>query len=276
SPGSWDTGRICQLATPWKVPPVYLPPPCLPGCPNRVWNLSLDCLGTRLAVRMRARACAGFFLSQHIILNSMHKYQPRFHVVYVAPNPKSEDVNSTENYKTFTFTECKFMAVTAYQNHRITQLKIASNPFAKGFRDCDPNDCMVEVLSHLNPSCGSRNRTQHRPSSLQLLNNTRKRPDDKSVESQVENAVADSVMSSALLTSMLPPALPGSLPSSRPSAIYTDCYSYSPYADPYMTSAKTARPGPYSRGMEYPAYSPRVKGLYPGPNNFGYTSFEGR
>merc|ERR1719464_880283 len=34
------------------------------------------------------------------------------------------------------------MAVTAYQNHRITQLKIASNPFAKGFRDCDPEDCV--------------------------------------------------------------------------------------------------------------------------------------
>ena len=44
------------------------------------------------------------------------------------------------NYRTFIFTETKFIAVTAYQNHRITQLKIASNPFAKGFRDCDPED----------------------------------------------------------------------------------------------------------------------------------------
>jgi hypothetical protein len=40
-------------------------------------------------------------------------------------------------FRTFSFPETKFMAVTAYQNHRITQLKIASNPFAKGFRDCD-------------------------------------------------------------------------------------------------------------------------------------------
>lgn len=47
----------------------------------------------------------------------MHKYQPRFHVVYV--NPKSEDVSQTENFKTITFTETKFMAVTAYQNHRV-------------------------------------------------------------------------------------------------------------------------------------------------------------
>ncbi|XP_064085791.1 uncharacterized protein LOC135200946 [Macrobrachium nipponense] len=83
----------------------------------------------------------------HIILNSMHRYQPRFHVVYV--NPKTEDVSSTENFRTFVFPETKFTAVTAYQNHRITQLKIASNPFAKGFRDCDPDECVVEVLNQL-------------------------------------------------------------------------------------------------------------------------------
>ena len=55
-----------------------------------------------------------------MILNSMHKYQPRFHVVYV--NPKSEDVSHTENFKTFIFTETKFMAVTAYQNHRVSSV----------------------------------------------------------------------------------------------------------------------------------------------------------
>ena len=29
-----------------------------------------------------------------------------------------------------------------YPFFQITQLKIASNPFAKGFRDCDPEDCV--------------------------------------------------------------------------------------------------------------------------------------
>ncbi len=55
---------------------------------------------------------------------------------------QQSDMNSSEyqTYRTFIFTETKFIAVTAYQNHRITQLKIASNPFAKGFRDCDPED----------------------------------------------------------------------------------------------------------------------------------------
>ncbi|XP_065259511.1 T-box transcription factor TBX10 [Emys orbicularis] len=75
----------------------------------------------------------------HIILNSMHRYQPRFHVVYVDPRRDSERF-AHENFKSFTFAETQFMAVTAYQNHRITQLKIASNPFAKGFRDCEPDD----------------------------------------------------------------------------------------------------------------------------------------
>lgn len=88
----------------------------------------------------------------HIILNSMHRYQPRFHVVYVDPRKDSEKY-AEENYKTFVFEETRFTAVTAYQNHRITQLKIASNPFAKGFRDCDPEDW-------------PRN---HRPGSLQIM-----------------------------------------------------------------------------------------------------------
>lgn len=77
----------------------------------------------------------------HIILNSMHRYQPRVHVLVIANEDGEPRVGSEQQthhcYKTFSFPETQFMAVTAYQNHRITQLKIASNPFAKGFRDCD-------------------------------------------------------------------------------------------------------------------------------------------
>ncbi|XP_062417021.1 T-box transcription factor TBX1-B isoform X2 [Pungitius pungitius] len=75
----------------------------------------------------------------HMILNSMHRYQPRFHVVYVDPTAGSHS-NAHRNFCSFSFPETRFMAVTAYQNHRITQLKIASNPFAKGFRTTDPQD----------------------------------------------------------------------------------------------------------------------------------------
>ncbi|XP_022832154.1 T-box transcription factor TBX1-like isoform X2 [Spodoptera litura] len=79
----------------------------------------------------------------HIILNSMHRYQPRLHVVYL-PGEGQSSAPGTVPYRTFVFPETGFTAVTAYQNHRITQLKIASNPFAKGFRDCDPDDCPPE------------------------------------------------------------------------------------------------------------------------------------
>ncbi|KAK3082974.1 hypothetical protein FSP39_010428 [Pinctada imbricata] len=67
----------------------------------------------------------------HIILNSMHKYQPRVHVV------QANDIFTMRwnSFNTYAFEETTFIAVTAYQNEQITQLKIDNNPFAKGFRD---------------------------------------------------------------------------------------------------------------------------------------------
>jgi hypothetical protein len=65
----------------------------------------------------------GYLLSfEHaqVILNSMHRYQPRLHVIYIPP--RGEVTNSEENFKTFIFTETKFTAVTAYQNHRVSML----------------------------------------------------------------------------------------------------------------------------------------------------------
>ncbi|XP_068616847.1 T-box transcription factor TBX3-like [Brachionichthys hirsutus] len=59
------------------------------------------------------------------VLSSMHRYQPRVHVVRVPDR----------TFRTFVFRETEFIAVTAYQNDKITQLKIDNNPFAKGFRD---------------------------------------------------------------------------------------------------------------------------------------------
>ena len=62
-----------------------------------------------------------------IILNSMHKYQPRFHVV-LDNQEKSTMISalgaSTEHVKTFLFPETQFMAVTAYQNHMVSRLQI--------------------------------------------------------------------------------------------------------------------------------------------------------
>ena len=61
----------------------------------------------------------------------MHKYHVRLHVV-AAPDMFSLQFGV---YNTFTFPETKFLGVTAYQNEKITQLKIDNNPFAKGFRE---------------------------------------------------------------------------------------------------------------------------------------------
>uniref|UniRef100_H2ZFN3 T-box domain-containing protein n=1 Tax=Ciona savignyi TaxID=51511 RepID=H2ZFN3_CIOSA len=68
---------------------------------------------------------------QTTILNSMHKYQPRFHVVRCGDLAKLPYCA----FRTYVFKEMQFIAVTAYQNEKITQLKIDHNPFAKGFRD---------------------------------------------------------------------------------------------------------------------------------------------
>ncbi|XP_047237202.1 T-box transcription factor 16 isoform X1 [Girardinichthys multiradiatus] len=82
----------------------------------------------------------------HIILHSMHRYHPRFHIV------QADDLFSVRwsVFQTFTFPETTFTAVTAYQNTKITKLKIDHNPFAKGFRDEGTNK---KRHANKNPAC---------------------------------------------------------------------------------------------------------------------------
>uniref|UniRef100_A0A8C4JV09 T-box domain-containing protein n=1 Tax=Dromaius novaehollandiae TaxID=8790 RepID=A0A8C4JV09_DRONO len=71
----------------------------------------------------------------HIILHSMHRYKPRFHIV------QADDLFSVRwsIFQVFSFPETVFTSVTAYQNEKITKLKIDNNPFAKGFREHGKN-----------------------------------------------------------------------------------------------------------------------------------------
>ncbi|XP_064858377.1 T-box transcription factor T [Oncorhynchus nerka] len=62
-----------------------------------------------------------------IMLNSLHKYEPRVHIVRVGGPQRMITSHS--------FPETQFIAVTAYQNEEITSLKIKYNPFAKAFLD---------------------------------------------------------------------------------------------------------------------------------------------
>ncbi|XP_055361387.1 LOW QUALITY PROTEIN: T-box protein VegT-like [Betta splendens] len=68
------------------------------------------------------------------ILQPMHRYVPRLHVVQTDTAPKDINLNSP-HVVTFTFPQTEFMAVLAYQNPQFAQLKVDYNPFAKGLKE---------------------------------------------------------------------------------------------------------------------------------------------
>lgn len=55
-----------------------------------------------------------------IVLQSLHKYQPRLHIVEVTEDGV-EDMSSDAKTQTFTFPENQFIAVTAYQNTDVSR-----------------------------------------------------------------------------------------------------------------------------------------------------------
>uniref|UniRef100_A0A8C2J393 T-box transcription factor Ta n=1 Tax=Cyprinus carpio TaxID=7962 RepID=A0A8C2J393_CYPCA len=75
-----------------------------------------------------------------IMLNSLHKYEPRIHIVKVGGIQKMISSQS--------FPETQFIAVTAYQNEEITALKIKHNPFAKAFLDAKERSDHKDVPDH--------------------------------------------------------------------------------------------------------------------------------
>lgn len=97
--------------------------------------------------------------SQMIVLQSLHKYQPRLHIVEV-PDDATESVGREPKSQIFTFPENQFIAVTAYQNTDITQLKIDHNPFAKGFRDNYDSIYTLPERETLTPSPTDQARAQ--------------------------------------------------------------------------------------------------------------------
>ncbi|CAO1299040.1 unnamed protein product [Diamesa tonsa] len=88
----------------------------------------------------------------HIVLTSMHKYQIRIHIVRTS-EPSQIPWSPQQSY---TFNETEFVAVTAYQNDRITKLKIDNNPFAKGFRETGQSRCKRKITSPSSPPTNSQ------------------------------------------------------------------------------------------------------------------------
>ncbi|XP_023298523.2 T-box-containing protein TBX6L-like [Lucilia cuprina] len=93
----------------------------------------------------------------HIVLASMHKYQPRIHVI------RTNDLAQIPwaPQQAFVFPETEFVAVTAYQNDRITKLKIDNNPFAKGFRESGQSKCKRKMSLSPSPSEENQNNSSH-------------------------------------------------------------------------------------------------------------------
>ena len=62
------------------------------------------------------------FVFFQIILNSMHKYQPRIHIVRKKETSDNGNITSleAEEFKTFVFPESTFIGVTAYQNQLVS------------------------------------------------------------------------------------------------------------------------------------------------------------
>ncbi|XP_043830657.1 T-box transcription factor TBX22 isoform X1 [Dromiciops gliroides] len=89
----------------------------------------------------------------HIILQSMHKYKPRVHIIVQDSRFDLAQIQSlpAEGVQTFSFPETEFTTVTAYQNQQITKLKIDRNPFAKGFRDPGRNRGVLDGLLETYP-----------------------------------------------------------------------------------------------------------------------------
>ncbi|XP_059622964.1 T-box transcription factor TBX10 [Phlebotomus argentipes] len=180
----------------------------------------------------------------HIILNSMHRYQPRFHIVYLPPKVTASRVGvaaaaaeEQSHYRTFTFPETAFTAVTAYQNQRVTQLKIVSNPFAKGFRESDSTDESQEMINGVHmPQQPPSNSTRSRSSASRSSNSASnpKVMDEETFPPHLQPAAAD------LHQGVSPPAnlQPGRFSQSPQAGLAAT----SPLGQPYASEASSFGP----------------------------------
>ncbi|KAG7240376.1 hypothetical protein INR49_026947, partial [Caranx melampygus] len=144
---SLSTGHLVSVQI-RSAPSLWTPPAC-PSSPLVLGNVSelLLLLPQTDSDSGSARAAMNislFFLSvlgSNIILHSMHKYQPRVHVIrkdFSSELSPNKPVPSGEGVKTFSFPETVFTT--------ITRLKIDRNPFAKGFRDSGRNRTGLEAI----------------------------------------------------------------------------------------------------------------------------------
>ncbi|KAK2193145.1 hypothetical protein NP493_14g01019 [Ridgeia piscesae] len=114
--GDWVSGG---KAEPSRTPTVYVHPDS-PNFGSHWMKEPVSFSKVKLTNKMHGTG--------QVVLNSLHKYQPRVHILRVG-----EGVQKT--VASHSYPETQFVAVTAYQNEEITALKIKYNPFAKAFQD---------------------------------------------------------------------------------------------------------------------------------------------
>ncbi|XP_046392700.1 T-box transcription factor T-A isoform X1 [Ischnura elegans] len=118
--GEWVAGGKAEVAPP---NPIYIHP----ESPNFGAHWMKEPVSFA-KVKLTNKSNGNGQVREHIMLNSLHKYEPRVHVVRVGTEPQRRIL-------TYPFPETQFIAVTAYQNEEVTSLKIKYNPFAKAFLD---------------------------------------------------------------------------------------------------------------------------------------------
>lgn len=85
---------------------------------DRHYNFFVICQDHCILTPPRTNILTNFrksFVLFQTILNSMHKYQPRFHLV------RANDILKLpySTFRTYVFKETEFIAVTAYQNEKV-------------------------------------------------------------------------------------------------------------------------------------------------------------
>ncbi|XP_044158950.1 T-box protein VegT-B-like [Bufo gargarizans] len=116
--GAWNMSGRAEPGPPTRL---YLHPEC--PAPGHRWMERPICFNK---IRLTNNT-----LSQggQIVLQSMHRYSLRLYVI-----PTSNNGPHARPAITIAFPETSFIAVTSYQNPKLSLLKIEENPFAKGIK----------------------------------------------------------------------------------------------------------------------------------------------
>ncbi|CAN7993916.1 unnamed protein product [Ixodes hexagonus] len=120
----------------WSIFQLEAMPPPAEGAqtkrPTRPRPTVSGSMGASSSSRLSVVSAASRPRAMFVVLNSLHMYEPRVHLVRV----------DQRRLRSFPLPETRFIAVTAYQNEQVTALKVRHNPFAKAFLDSrERTDC---------------------------------------------------------------------------------------------------------------------------------------